>query len=234
MQDNGIRLIRRGQATFSVTNDETYRTFWDAFESGEWERETLDVFTTHVNSDTFFIDVGSWIGPISLYVANFCRQVVCVEPDPIAAAALRANVALNPDLSSKIEILEAAVSRDSGSVKIGSRAEGGDSMSSSLFADQKTAWVVPTVLPSTLLKKADGAEHIFVKMDIEGGEYEVFPDPAWTSKKLKMALALHPRFIRKQTPFLTGIRHRVKMRYLIANRAGERFEKNSWFFDWTK
>ena len=50
-----------------------------------------------------FIDVGAWIGPMTLVAAACGARVVAYEPDPTAADELAANVALNPGFDVTVE-----------------------------------------------------------------------------------------------------------------------------------
>src|SRR5258708_34817363 len=87
-----VRRVSRRGVSFDVISDRTDRYFWGWFDSGVWEPETFEIFDSYVTPDTFFLDIGSWIGPTALYAASKARRVICLEPDPIAAAKLRCNI----------------------------------------------------------------------------------------------------------------------------------------------
>lgn len=194
-------MTRRG-VSFNVISDRTDRYFWSWFQSGVWEPETFEVFDRFVTPDTVFLDIGSWIGPTAIYAAHKARRVICVEADPIAADKLRRNISLNPQVASKIEVIEKALSLSDKPVVLASLGQGGDSMSSLLFAGSGKQWTVPTIQPAELLKKAADAP-VFIKMDIEGGEYLAVPFSAgaWSRPRTSILLSLHPEHIQTKVDF---------------------------------
>lgn len=177
-------------------------TFWNLMNSRHWEPETLSFFRTHICEQTLVLDVGAWIGPTALYAAQLGKKCVAFEPDPIAFSELQTNFQANEgaDWLSRLEIVNAAITADGSPIRIGSQAAGGDSMSSALFAEGTTSWVVNSyTLQSVIQKYSEPSQPVFIKIDIEGGEYELVP----TVKDLlarpgvTIHLSLHPRFLRK-------------------------------------
>lgn len=63
-----------------------------------------------------FIDVGANVGVYSLWAAALGARVIAIEPDPIAAGRLRANLALNPGID--VEVIEAAASAVDGTTSL--------------------------------------------------------------------------------------------------------------------
>ena len=191
-----VRRVSRRGVSFDVINDGANHDFWGRFDSGAWEPETLQIFDSCVTPDTYFLDIGSWIGPTALYAASKARRVICLEPDPIAAEKLRWNIALNPSLVPKIEVIERALSRSDAPVVLGSRGQGGDSESSVWFAGARTTWTVPTIQPAELIRLVPPGP-LFIKVDIEGSEYLIFPRSAgaWKRPQTTVLLSLHPKRI---------------------------------------
>ena len=134
---SAMELILRVQR---VVVDEAHKAFWEVFRSGKWEEATLDTFDRHLNRSTVFLDIGAWIGPTALYAAARAKRVIAIEADPVAAGLLRKNVALNPLLAERIEIIERAVSPESGTLRMGSKGSKGDSMSSIFFSGKENSW----------------------------------------------------------------------------------------------
>jgi hypothetical protein len=70
-------------------------------------------------------------------------------------------------------------------------------MASVLRAGQSGSWTTPSVTPSELfaLVTAGGDSRIVVKMDIEGGEYDLLPAlaPALPASVVALFVAFHPR-----------------------------------------
>jgi FkbM family methyltransferase len=191
------RRIARGPVTFEVQiNDAGEDRFWQKFETGRWERETLDVLDTYLGPETVFVDIGSWIGPTTLYAAALGCRVFCVEADPEALARLRANLELNPRLADRIEIVDRALFPSPGEVRLASLRKPGDSMSSIVHDVGAAVWSVRTITPGELAERIAGAGRYFLKIDIEGGEYASVPRAA-ALLRLPVAavhLSFHPEF----------------------------------------
>lgn len=147
-----------------------------------------------------FVDVGAWIGPTSLYGARRAGKTVAFEPDPSAFEELRTNLALNEDAewSRRISIRNTAVSTESGKLEIGSKGNGGDSMTSALFVTENQSWEVEAIGFDIFLNEDSVKnEEIFCKMDIEGFEYTLIPalNSALKDKKISLLLSLHPELL---------------------------------------
>ena len=197
------RQIQFREARFFV--EDTNAAFWNSMESGKWESTTFDVFDAHLDKETCFLDVGSWIGPTALYAANRVKRVICIEADPVAANQLRRNILLNPELAAKIEVVEKAIAPASGKVNLGAKTGRGDSMSSVLFAGGGDTWEVQSITPSELAGFCDArSKKVFVKMDIEGGEYSLLPymAPLASLRNVKFLIAFHPKFLPFKSPLL--------------------------------
>jgi FkbM family methyltransferase len=189
-----MELILRGQR---VVVDEAHKAFWEVFRAGKWEEATLDTFDRHLDRSTVFLDIGAWIGPTALYAAARAKRVIAIEADPVAADLLRKNVALNPLLAERIEIIERAVSPESGTLRMGSKGSKGDSMSSIFFREKENSWEIKTITPAEVNTKLGEDEPVFLKMDIEGAEYHVLPamTPLLARRDIAALIAFHPTFL---------------------------------------
>jgi len=192
-------LIRQGSISYRVVFDEN-RWFWDSVRTGSWEPETYAVFDKHLTADSVYFDIGAWIGPTVLYAAHLSKRVLAFEPDPLAFKELRKNVDLNKDnpAISRVEIFQEAVSVETGSVELGTKSDGGDSLSSVLLSDEVNSWKVPAISAAKMLEKVDDEDgKIFCKMDIEGFEYELVPTMTELLRRPKTTLyiSLHPQFL---------------------------------------
>jgi predicted O-methyltransferase YrrM len=87
--------------------DRGQREFWDRYEAVAWEPETLSILRAHLDGRTTFVDIGSWIGPTTLFAAAHARRVIALEPDPVALRQLRRNISLNPELAARIMVHQA-------------------------------------------------------------------------------------------------------------------------------
>src|SRR6185312_4907037 len=81
----------------------------------------------------------------------------------------------NLPLTHNVELVEACITRRSGSVAFGNCGEGGDSVSSLLFGNRRTHWTVQALSFEDFLRRYQIGDCSFIKMDIEGGEYALLP-----------------------------------------------------------
>lgn len=160
------------EVTFDVEEDE-FAPFWRRAEAGEWEPASFGVLDQMLDADSTFLDIGAWIGPLTLYAANLTPSCHAVEPDPRARAGLIANIARNPELAGRIQVHPEAVAGVCGPGRIGNitSSVGGDSMSSLLFGTAANAWDVECLTLERLVSRIGPPS--LVKIDIEGAEAEV-------------------------------------------------------------
>ena len=192
--------------------------FWARVESGRWEPETYDLFDELITPDSLFLDIGAWIGSTALYAAQKAANAVAFEPDPIAFSSLSANAVLNEDAiwSRRLQLVNKAVNADGSVIQIGSRGQGGDSMSSALFADGEVAWTVDGVsLQDVITEHAAPNQPIVLKIDIEGGEYQLIPHiaPILAQPNVRMVLSLHPQFLQQSLQREFGTNWRMPFYY---------------------
>ncbi|WP_297618072.1 FkbM family methyltransferase [uncultured Roseicyclus sp.] len=196
-----MQVVTIRGATFSV-DPSPYEQFWAKVVGGTWEAETFDIFDAHITPDTLMLDIGAWIGPTSLYAAHNAAQVVAFEPDPVAFERLSRNLELNrgADWAHRLKICQTAISANGEPFRLGSQRAGGDSRSSALFADRRTSWEVETTRLETVLKThATPGQPIFLKIDIEGGEYDLVPHIAQllAEPHVTAYISFHPKNLQK-------------------------------------
>lgn len=161
--------VTRCNREFDVRNDPQTRSwgFWDKFANGTWEPATFDMLDAHADPDRDFVDIGAWVGPLTLWASDLYRSVIAVEPDPTAWAILRANT--NP--YANVHTYNAAASTDFGTAKLYTGGTWGDSMST-LHPNGNRHALVDTKPLSSILWETDPA---LVKIDTEGGEATLLP-----------------------------------------------------------
>jgi FkbM family methyltransferase len=156
--------------------------FWPRMGT-EWEPGTLSIIRKLVGPARLFIDVGAWIGPTAIWAALHGADVHAFEPDPVALAALQANIDANESLKPKVTIIPAAAGLTDGQVELFTDVTG-NSETSCFRAVQRgdklrtfpTQIVVPQVdLLGYLQTLMSPPGSIFLKMDIEGGEFALLP-----------------------------------------------------------
>ena len=193
------KKISKDGIEFNVTVSKN-EDFWNLVNNDNWEPSTFDIFNRFIKNDTTFFDVGAWIGPTTLYGSQLAKYTYSFEPDPVAFKELSKNIDLNEELKTTLTILNKAVSFESGTLKLGSLGDGGDSMSSVLFADKDTAWEIESINLTKFIKEKEINGHLFVKIDIEGGEYEIVPHlkQLFQDYDIDLFLSIHPTFLEQE------------------------------------
>ncbi len=201
------RVSFRGKE-FLIVVDANLR-FWEDMESGRWESSTFDVFDRYINENTTLIDIGGWIGSTSLYATQLSSRSFVFEPDPIAYSSLQRNFEINKqfDWSSKAELIPAAIAQQKGKVELGFRGDPGDSMSSVLLSHKDMSQTVDSInLAEFMNEKGLIEEEVFIKIDIEGFEYDLIPSLSELIAGLKntrFLISLHPQFLIEQVSLQT-------------------------------
>jgi len=190
-----MKKITIRKCSFNVS--ENNLEFWAKVEKNTWERDTFNIFDRFIGSDTVYFDIGAWIGPTVLYAAQLAKRSFAFEPDPVAFGILKENIELNSsnDWSARISLYNKAVALEEGFMNIGSKSSGGDSLSSSLFADKETSWKVETVsVPGIIGSNGLKNEKMLFKIDIEGGEYTLIPslNKTLSDNNSVLFLSFHP------------------------------------------
>lgn len=148
--------------------------FWDEFEKGLWEPETIHVLREFVQPQSRYCDIGAWVGPTVLVAHALGAKVWCFEPDPIAYERLLGNLRLNGLLdvrSLPIALAAADGTRDMGAL-IGSL---GKSATSLLGASRMQTVEVNALSWVSAVAKLQLPVFDVIKIDIEGGEHELLP-----------------------------------------------------------
>lgn len=205
-----VRPLTRGEAGF-----------WQKLVPGGpgWEDETLAFVARHARPGVVFLDIGAWIGPMSLLAAKRGARVIALEPDPVARAAYEENMGLN---GLTAELLPAALHASGNGLTLYGGSKGlGASVTSALGYHRGEPVHVPTVTPEEALDRA-GAGPAFMKVDIEGHEYALARQLAGLRGALAggagavLHLSLHPRQLlkarqRRLGPFAApGVRRRTR------------------------
>lgn len=175
------RLIRLREVEFAVQAGTTaqHNRFWNRLDRGTWEPDTFRVIDAHTDAETLAVDCGAWIGPTVLYTAQRAGLCVGFEPDPEAFRVLTGNIALNAGKPwvDRLCVFPEAIHSSGAPVRIKTTGgEGGDSMSSALNLNPKTGWTVQSRRLQDVLKDFRASfRKVFVKIDVEGGEYDILP-----------------------------------------------------------
>lgn len=194
-----IDIEIRGHTVRAALKTKLDRAFWTRWLANGWEQETFAFVENNVQDGTVFVDIGAWIGPISLYAAALGARVISLEPDPVAYSRLTENVQANSGLPGSIELIHTAFGAHPGKLRIfGNRKGFGTSGSSSIGLSHR--WItVPVTTPNDLIKKAGSPANAVIKVDIEAHEYFCANALAQLRRKLgaTMQLSLHPALLSK-------------------------------------
>ena len=159
-----------------------YDRFWRRVRKGNWEQATYAAFERHEGLETLYIDFGAWIGPTVLFAAQSAQVSVALEPDPAAFAELEANLAANAGApwQDRIVPLNLGIHKSGRPLTLYTNsAEGGDSMSSVLARGKDHSVTIETRRLEDVVRDYRGStQNTFVKVDMEGGEYDLLPSIA--------------------------------------------------------
>lgn len=174
--------------------------FWRLVNKGKFEPQFYQILNTHLDQNSIYCDIGSWIGPTAIYASKLCKKVYCFEPDDIAFQYLEQNIQMNT-LNNVIPY-KLAVGVNNGQIKIASHGGNlGDSMTSMVNVDQyETAVYAESIKWQTWIDKYQPEKIDFLKMDIEGGEFEVIPTMIdyFINQKPILSLSTHCKYISEE------------------------------------
>eukprot|EP00996_Jenningsia_fusiforme_P001879 NODE_2734_length_1132_cov_28.462604_g2511_i0.p1 GENE.NODE_2734_length_1132_cov_28.462604_g2511_i0~~NODE_2734_length_1132_cov_28.462604_g2511_i0.p1 ORF type:complete len:342 (+),score=55.83 NODE_2734_length_1132_cov_28.462604_g2511_i0:53-1078(+) len=178
---------------------------------GDWEASTFRIIKEFVTRTTSYIDVGAWVGPMTLFAASQSRMdVYSFEPDPDAYAALKTNVRLNPNLVQRVHAYHRCVADTPGKRELFGDVLG--SSKTSLYTPNATSHFSINCI---MLPELCVAQHIrppyFVKMDCEGCEQMLLP--SWQRflqfrhRRIVLFISMHQKYVGKfSEESLQGIR----------------------------
>jgi len=158
--------------------------FWHSCSRENWEPNTFKLLKDFLNSESIFLDVGAWIGPLSVFASKLCDQVYSLEPDQLAFRKLLENILLND--SKNIHAISVALSNANGIRKMTPQRERLGDSSSSLInnsgEDSKFIYT-PCIDIQSIINDLDHNFFDLIKVDIEGGETYIFDDLITLSQK---------------------------------------------------
>lgn len=93
--ENSLEIIKN-DVTFRIAKNMP-NTGWYTDHYKIWEPETFPTIDRYLVADKYFLDVGTWVGPLTLYAGYKCRGCICVEADYKTVTELEAHIAANQD-----------------------------------------------------------------------------------------------------------------------------------------
>jgi FkbM family methyltransferase len=121
------------------------------------------------------VDVGAWIGPLTLFAATRCRRVYAIEPDPEAYRTMLANLERNR--LGNVVPFQVSLGARTGTRRM-AVVEGklGNSLTRLSSGDAATEEIEVSGMSWTdWMKLANPDPPALIKIDIEGGEFELVP-----------------------------------------------------------
>jgi FkbM family methyltransferase len=179
----------------SVNIDTTYkaeRIMW----TGEYEPPLIRFLQTHNTDGWTCFDVGANVGAVALALAKYVGtsgKVFAFEPGPPNLMRLRSNFRLNPSLLDRTEIFECGMADISGELWW---AEEDGNPGNARLSDRGTHKIQVTTLDSFIGKR--GIDRVdFVKIDVEGMEFQVMRGAAEMLRKFRPAIYFEtlPRYV---------------------------------------
>ena len=191
--------VKKGNIELKVINT-TNKVFWKDYFSG-WENSTFDFISKHISKEKTFIDIGAWIGPISLIASFTSKQCICFEPDRIAYEELMENIALNDITNIKVENKAVSIHKE---IELGAAVLG---MSITRDSCKKNSSVYECISIKEIFDKYElnEANVSMIKIDIEGHEQELLKDKLLWDVNLPMHISLHPNFKEDKDKFFKDI-----------------------------
>jgi len=153
--------------------------------------EIENIMPKLVGKDTVFVDVGAYLGFYTVWACRRARRVISIEPNPVALAYLKVNIALNE--CSNVTIVPKALSDRRGytKLKIPEAAEMGFiPPESSIVRDFKEAFEVEVEMDTldSVLEEVGVDSVDILKIDVEGAEGLVVRGAEKTLKEAKAVL----------------------------------------------
>lgn len=188
----GKVLIRRKYlGRFTVLIDTTYLIEREML-TAVWEPQSVKVIDRFVRPGDVCIDVGANVGALTLALARATGEtgrVFAFEPGPPTYRRLTANILLNPSLSGVVHTCQLGVSDKPGILKwVEDPSNRGNG-----WLLRKDGTDVPVVTLDGFCQKNAVSRVSFIKVDVEGMEYEVFKGAVSTLRGSKPILYFETR-----------------------------------------
>jgi FkbM family methyltransferase len=172
--------------------------FWKTVEAGEWESASFDVLDQYIQLGKVFIDIGAWVGALSLYAAKLGAIVHAIEPDSKAKDELINSFYYNT-LPLGANVSHVAIADKNGMTEINSMTEDGLGNSESSLINRGIIGQSQKVKCYTL---SSYIEHhdinpyniCLIKIDTEGSELLIIPGAIEWLRKYKptIYISFHP------------------------------------------
>jgi FkbM family methyltransferase len=190
--------------SFNVNDNPIYKDFWN---DDAWETFTYDCVEKFSKKDGIFIDIGAWIGPITMYASRLNKKCYSVEPDKIAYDELLLNLSLNESITNTI-CQQIAIYNIDGNIELGSESFGNSNTRVNtdrilnVLTPIKDYDKVKCQTVSTFMKtnEIDVNKISMIKIDVEGAEVEIIQDSFFKDNpNIPVHLSLHPPLFKQES-----------------------------------
>ena len=173
-------IIKKNNETFFIPQGGQNNSFWE-IHYPNWEPETFDILDAFLTKDTTFIDIGAWVGPVSMYASRKSKEVYSVEADSRSICFLKKNCRNNCE--ENIHFIHKAIySKSNENVLFGKNtflpnSALNDSTSHIVSGiEGAEGYSITTISFSDLIRKLNPKDISLIKVDIEGGEENILHD----------------------------------------------------------
>jgi FkbM family methyltransferase len=187
-------------------NSELEQAFWEKFTNEGWEKTNLDFLLDHVRGG-YFLDIGSWIGPISLLMSRRYQKVIAVDFDIVANRSFSKNISLNN--ITNIEHYSFGLGEEEKELEVDAD-ELGQSTTNLFSKIAKNKVKVNLKTFTGFVQSLPSQDQInFIKIDCEGAEYlflvQVYE--YMKSKKIFVMISYHPWVVSKPRYYFVKLHH---------------------------
>lgn len=181
------------------------------------EEGTLQFFDAVLPHCRRFIDVGAYIGLLSLYASDRVEEILAFEPSPTHQALFAANIAANrnfrPEIAQGITLIPAAlgVAERVAPLYRKAYADSGSSLFQSVERHQilhgQIEAQVPILAAAKTLDEIGLNPATLIKIDVEGSEYDLIPAlaPQLACTRPFLHLSFHPFNLLADSPVETTL-----------------------------
>ena len=199
MTEAPLRVVGRGGRSFRVVRHALAQAAAEEFCSG-FEEGTLRFFDAVLPHCAKMVDFGAYVGFTALYAATQVEAVFAFEPSPVNHELLSRNVAVNPEIASRIHLFRHGLGARDELVML--YAKGVADSGASIFREVERSSVL-SGMPEAAVSMRNAAEVLreidldgrtLLKIDIEGAEYAVLSAiaPLLARRKPWLHVSFHP------------------------------------------
>lgn len=191
----GIKFIFNKYKNKKINN---FDWFVDVLEKQEWEPKTFEIFNKFKDKNKIAIDIGGWIGPTTIYLSKFFKEVITIEPDGVAFESLTENIKDN-SCNNVILHNKAFYNSSTKNILFGVNSFnfdpvfGSSTSQTKIKKDNETDFLIETINIFDIIKYVDPNSIGIIKVDIEGGDEDIFEELILVGSKYswKIWIAFH-------------------------------------------